>query len=99
MNLHVEWGRPIQLKNASRNSVGYDLDLRKITNQAGVYIFGRRYGSQLEALYVGKAGNIQSRVKGHLNNLRLMQHLRDAKTGQRIVLAGSLVTKRGQKLI
>jgi hypothetical protein len=65
---------------------------------AGVYIFGRRWGSQFEALYVGKAGNIRGRVKGHLNNLRLMQHLHNAKTGRRIVLAGRLVTKRGQKL-
>jgi hypothetical protein len=76
----------------------YGLDLGKVTDAAGVYIFGRRWGSQFEALYVGKAGNIRGRVKGHLNNLRLMQHLLNAKTGKRIVLAGRIVTKRGQKL-
>ena len=98
MNLHVEWGRPIQLKDASKDNMIYGLDLGKVADGAGVYIFGRRWGSQFEALYVGKAGRIRSRVKGHLNNLRLMQHLRNAKTGKRVVLAGRLVTKRGQKL-
>ena len=98
MNLHVEWGRPIQLKDASRDNMIYRLDLGKVSADAGIYIFGRRWGSQFEALYVGKAGNIRSRVKGHLNNLRLMQHLHNAKTGKRIVLAGRLGTKRGQQL-
>lgn len=28
-----------------------------------------------EALYLGKAGVVRSRVKGQLNNLRLIQHL------------------------
>ena len=45
---------------------------------------------------MGKAGKIRARVKGHLNNLRLMQHLRNAKAGKRLVLAGRLLTKPGQ---
>ena len=98
MDLHVEWGRAIQLKDATEDNMIYGLDLGKVPPRAGVYIFGRRWGSQFEALYVGKAGNIRSRVNGHLNNLRLMQHLESAKTGKRIVLAGTLVTKHGQKL-
>jgi hypothetical protein len=98
MNLHVEWGRAIQLKDASKDNMIYGLDLGKVPQGAGVYIFGRRWGAQFEALYVGKAGNIRSRVKGHLNNLRLMQHLHNAKSGKRIVLAGTLLTKRGQTL-
>jgi len=98
MKLYVDWGRPIQLKDASKDNMIYGVDLGKVADMAGVYIFGRRWGSQFEALYVGKAGNIRGRVKGHLNNLRLMQHLHNAKTGRRIVLAGRLVTKRGQKL-
>ena len=98
MNLQVEWGRPVQLKDATNDNMIYGLDLSKITTGAGVYIFGRRWGAQFEALYVGKAGNVRGRVKGHLNNLRLMQHLRNAKAGKRIVLAARLVTRRGQKL-
>lgn len=97
MKLHVEWARPFHLRDASKDNMIYGLDLDRVTGGAGVYVFGRRWGSQFEALYVGKAGNIRSRLKGHLNNLRLMQHLHNAKTGKRIVLAGSFVTKPGQK--
>src|SRR5437879_5866773 len=98
MKLSVEWARPIQLKDATRDNMIYGLDLAKVTTAGGVYVFGRRWGAQFEALYVGKARNMRSRVKSHLNNLRLMQHLRNAKTGKRVVLAGKLVTRQGQQL-
>lgn len=98
MHLHVEWSRPIQLKDASKDNGIYCLDVAKLPSGAGVYLFGRRWGSQFEALYVGKARNLRSRVNGHLNNLRLMQHLHNAKTGKRIILAGKVLTKPGQKL-
>lgn len=98
MKLRVEWGRPVQLKDASRDNMIYGIDLARVTSGSGVYIFGRKWGSQFEALYVGKAGNVRSRINGHLNNLRLMQHLRNAKTGKRIVLAGRLLTRQGQQL-
>ena len=70
MKLYVEWSRPIQLKDASKENVIYGIDLSKVNAGTGVYIFGRRWGSQFESLYVGKARNVRSRVKGHLNNLR-----------------------------
>lgn len=98
MKLHVEWARPIMLKDGSKQNLIYVVDLNKLPTASGLYILGRRWGSDLEALYVGKANNIRSRVNGQLNNLRLMQHLRNAKTGKRIVLTGKIVTKPGQRL-
>lgn len=98
MKLHVEWARPIQLRDGSRDNLIYAVDLNRLPTASGLYILGRRWGSDVEALYVGKANNIRSRVKGQLNNLRLMQHLRNAKAGKRIVVPGRLITKRGQRL-
>lgn len=98
MKLHVQWDRPVQLKDASKDDMIYSLDLERIAKKAGVYIFGRRWGSHFEALYVGKAGNVRGRVKNHLNNLHLMQYLHNARAGKRIVLAGRLLTKPGQQL-
>jgi len=37
-------------------------------------------------------------VRDHLNNLKLIQHIRKARNGQRLVLAARLVTKPGQRL-
>jgi hypothetical protein len=76
----------------------YGLDLAKVLSGAGIYIFGRRYGGQFEALYVGKANRIRGRVRGQLNNLSLMQHLHNAKAGRRILLEGKLIPKPGQRL-
>jgi hypothetical protein len=98
MKLQIEWGRLIRLRDASDENMIYSLDLDRVTDKSGIYIFGRHWGSQFEALYVGKAGKIRRRVKSHLNNLRLMQHLRNAKNGERVVLAGRLMTRPGQRL-
>lgn len=98
MKLAVEWTRPIFLKDASRENLIYSLALERVPSSAGVYVFGRRWGNQFEALYVGKGDRVRGRVKGQLNNLRLMQHLKNAKTGKRVLLAGRIVTKPGQRL-
>lgn len=98
MKLNIDWIRPISLRDASRENMIYNVDLQRIPNTAGIYVFGRRWGNQFEALYVGKANNIRNRVKGQLNNLRVMQHLKNAKTGKRIILTGEIITKPGQQL-
>lgn len=97
MELFIEWERPSTLRDASEQNMIYDLDLDRLPSDAGIYIFGRRWGDNFEALYVGKAQNVTSRVRGQLNNLRLMQHVRNASTGQRILVAGVIRPKPGQR--
>ena len=96
MKLHVEWERPLALRDAKQNNMIYELTLDKVPDVRGIYVFGRRWGTQFEALYVGKATNIRGRVKSHLNNLSLTKHLSNAKTGKRVLLTGKLVMRRGQ---
>lgn len=98
MKLFVEWMRPVPMKGATRENLIYSVILDKLPTGSGVYVFGRRWGRRFEALYVGKATNIRGRVKSQLNNLRLMQHLKNAQAGRRIVLAGCIITKPGQQL-
>lgn len=75
----------------------YAIDLDKLPNVAGVYVFGRQWGASIEALYVGKAKDIRRRVKGQLNNLRLMRRMREARGGNRIILVGRFIAKPGQQ--
>jgi hypothetical protein len=98
MNLHLEWARPMQLKDGTPQNLIYSVDVAKIPRVAGVYVFGRRWGAEFEALYVGKANDIRSRVNGQLNNLKLMQHLKNATGGKRIILTARFVSKPGQQL-
>ena len=71
MKIHLEWGKPHVLRDAAAKNMIYDLELGRLPVAAGVYVLGRRWGKQFEALYVGKANNLRGRVKGQLNNLRL----------------------------
>src|SRR5258708_4258706 len=99
MILHLEWGRPVVLRDGSADNLIYTTSLDLIPAKPGIYIFGRRYGKNFEALYVGQASNgMRGRIKNQLNNLKLMQHLKNSKAGKRIVLAGRFVGKPGQKL-
>jgi len=97
MKIRIDWTQPIPLRT-QRRDVGYLVDLDKIPAAAGVYVFGRKYGSGFEALYVGQSKNMRNRVKGHLNSLNLMRFLRDAKNGSRVLYAGTIVTGPGQRL-
>jgi excinuclease UvrABC nuclease subunit len=97
MILSLEWTRAILLKDATRENLIYSLPFEKVPNASGIYVLGRRFGSNFEALYVGKATRIRGRVKSQCNNLRLMQHLKNAKSGKRILLAAKFNAKPGQK--
>ncbi len=97
MKLEVEWAHPLPLLSGAREGLIYTVDLDRIERVPGVYIFARRWGSSFEALYVGQSGNLRSRVKTHLNSLRLMRHIETAKTGKRFVLLGQPVFKPGQQ--
>jgi hypothetical protein len=98
VKLFIEWSRPVQLLDGRRQNLIYIVDLKKLPQVPGLYVLGRQYGHQFEALYVGKAVGIRGRVKNQLNNLRLMQHLRNAKSGKRVVIPGRILTKPGQQL-
>src|SRR5688572_28890697 len=50
-----------------------------------------------EALYVGMANNLRGRIKGQLNNLKLMLHVRHAQGGRRVILTGEIKTRPGQQ--
>ncbi len=97
MKLKLEWARPISLKNGSQENLIYTCDYKKLPQKAGIYVFGRRYGTNIEALYVGKAESLQGRVRGQFKNLPLMLHLQNAKNGRRILLVGRFIPKPGQK--
>src|SRR5437879_3648884 len=98
MKLQMEWNRQVLMRDAGRDeNLIYTFQHARLPEAAGVYVFGRRYAGNFEALYVGKASDIRGRVRGQLKNLPLMLHLKKAKNGKRIILAGRFVSKPGQQ--
>ncbi|MGD0420629.1 MAG: hypothetical protein ABSA68_13800 [Xanthobacteraceae bacterium] len=98
MKLELEWTRPLSLRKAREDAnLIYTFDHTKLPHAPGVYVFGRRFGRNLEALYVGKANKLHWRVKDQLKNLPLMLHLKNAKIGKRVVFIGRFRPKPGQR--
>jgi hypothetical protein len=97
MKLRLEWSKPISLRDGSKENLLYTCDHKKLPRVAGIYVFGRRYGRQIEALYVGKAESIHGRIRSQFKNLPLMMHLHNAKSGKRVLLFGRFLAKPGQK--
>lgn len=98
MKLELEWMRPLRIRRKRQRILEYEVDLHKLPKEPGIYVFGRRYGKTFEALYVGKADKIYWRVRGQLNNLKLMRHVQEAKAGKRLLLIGRFISKPGQKV-
>lgn len=105
MKLQVEWSEPVRMRPASRQRTSgvrpsglYVVDLDELPAAPGIYVLGRLWGRGFEALYVGQAKNIRRRLKSQLNNLRLMQHVHGAKTGRRVVFAGTFAPGPGQQV-
>jgi hypothetical protein len=99
MKLKISWNKSIPLQRATKEEgLIYSFNLEKIPEVPGIYIFARCWGRSYEALYVGKSTKLRGRVRGHLNNLRLMKYLENAKIGKRVLITGEAKISPGQKL-
>ncbi len=98
MDLHLHWHKAILLKNVSRQNAIYVVDLERIPDSPGIYIFFRSYGKAQEALYIGKAKDLNSRIKQQLNNVKLMKGIENAEKGYRKLVLGEFLAKGGQRL-
>jgi len=98
MIMHVRWRRPLRLHDGSEDNLIYTLDTNRVPDEPGIYVFARQWGDGYEALYVGQGNSLRARVGQQFNNLRLMRHIENARTGNRIVFVGEVITRPGQNL-
>ena len=89
MTISLEFQKRIQLpRELTDESVKEVLD--GIPKSPGIYIFGRMFGKNFRALYVGQAKNLRGRIKQQMNNLSLMSYIKDARNGHRVIWIGLL---------
>jgi hypothetical protein len=96
MDLNLEWGKPLPLDKSVSDLYWTDGD--QIPQTPGVYVFFREFGDSTQALYVGQAGNLRSRIKQQLNAHRLMKGIEDAAMGARYIAIGELKRRPGQQI-
>jgi hypothetical protein len=88
MEVEIHWSQPISLRSLSPKDIDRVREL--LTSEPGVYAFARRWGGGFEVLYVGQARKMSVRVTQQLNNHKLIEHIRNSKTGARVILTGYL---------
>ena len=100
-NIEASWHQPVFLVDGSENRLPYSIDNSEtLPEEPGVYVFCRMYGEKVIPLYIGKALNIRKRVCSHLKtNVRLMHGIRESGTGKYIVLACTVVTGPGRRVL
>jgi hypothetical protein len=96
MDLNLEWGKPLRLQRESNGL--YWVDLEEIPKAPGIYVFFRAFGNSARALYVGKAGNLRSRINQQLNAHKLMTGIANAAMGSRLLAFGELKRRPGQQV-
>ena len=97
MKLLLRWHKPLTLKADKEGNAIYLVPLDDIPTEPGIYVFLRTHGSTYEAQYLGKAGNLRSRIEQQLNNLKLMRGIEHAATGKRLLAFAVFISKRGQQ--
>lgn len=96
MKLNMQWHKPRFLK-VSKTLI-YDCDnFENIPSSGGIYCFARQHGSNIAPLYIGKASNLQSRIKQQLNSVKLMKGIKNAGNGKRVLIIGEFIAGRGQQ--
>jgi hypothetical protein len=93
MKLALNWHRAIKL-----GRFPYSIDTTEIPSSPGVYLFFRTHGDSTHPLYVGKAKNLQGRIKTQFNNLRLMTSIQAAPNGERKLIFAEFIPKPGQQI-
>jgi hypothetical protein len=93
--IRLKWMREIPLADDTGKNLLYSVDRSKLPESGGLYVFGRRYGKEFEALYVGKAASIRTRVQQQCEHVSLMMHLKKAVRGKRVILIARYVSSPG----
>jgi hypothetical protein len=101
MTLHIKasWHQPLELASALPKGIYACPKIDLIPEEMGVYIFGRSFGDNAVPLYVGRAKNLRTRLKQHLNfSTKLMLAILNAEAGARFFLFCTITGKSPKKL-
>jgi hypothetical protein len=74
-----------------------DRDFKRIPDDAGVYVFARRFGQSIAPLYIGQSSSLRKRIDFQFGNARLMMGIKHADAGHRILLFARLRSRPGQQ--
>lgn len=86
MQIEAVWSRPIPLKKSKASNLIYELNVKDLPAEPGIYVFGRKHGNCIVPIYIGETLSVRGRIKGHLNSLALMRAIEQAPNGSRFLI-------------
>ena len=102
-NKHIalQWHAPLQLKDGGARGFIYYVDPLDIPEVPGIYVFGKLRGETLQPIYIGVATkSLRKRIKQQFNNLRLMNGIKAARGGKRVLMIAELRgSRRPQRVL
>lgn len=78
MELRFDWQSPIKLTQ-NKKIIDKDEYINEIENKPGIYYFARDFGDKSEPFYIGETKNLRTRLKQHLETVRIADILRGMK--------------------
>lgn len=100
MTVKIAWQKPISLGTKATFTKNLEnFDFGACPDEPGIYIFARKFGRKtLVPIYIGKAGSngLRRRLKGQLNNYKLIEALTNEKAGERVLLIGTIKSSSPQ---
>ena len=98
MEINIKWHHPFPLVDGDHVDLILNIeDLYDVYDGPGVYMFCRKYGLSIQPLYIGRSINVQNRIRQHLNSVRMMKGIQNARKGEKILVVGEFVPKAGQQ--
>ena len=97
LSISASWEHPVKLRS-DQSGFTYECETSDVLECPGVYVFYRKHGDKLEILYIGRTINVRRRLHQHLNSVKLMRDIYEAKTGSRYFIYCQPKTKPGQRL-
>lgn len=97
MKIDATWSQPLPLAKDRTGKLVYTLDLEKLPQKPGVYVFGRQHGESIAPIYIGETMTLRSRVKKHLESVPLMHAVRDAAGGSRFLIYCTIKSRSEEK--
>ena len=98
MKIAVRWLPPVDLYDGSSENLIYSCDLEQILEDAGVYVFARRFGKVWPRSMWGRR-SLRGRIKQQFNNTKLMKGVENAKIGTRVLLLAEVSTWLASRLL
>ena len=97
MDIDITWYPPLPLSGGNPADLGYTVDgIEAWEDCPGVYMFCCWDNERVIPLYIGRAKNMYTRIREHLETTTLMRCIANDPRGDKVLVLGEYIPQPGQ---